>query len=29
CLVTGFSQEDGSVVLAVPDKVTSNGLKIS
>ncbi|HIP82969.1 MAG TPA: tRNA-binding protein [Desulfocapsa sulfexigens] len=29
CLVTGFSQEDGSVVLAVPDKVTANGLKIS
>jgi tRNA-binding protein len=29
CLVTGFSQEDGSVVLAVPDKTTANGLKLS
>jgi len=29
CLVTGFSQEDGSVVLAIPDKATANGLKIS
>jgi tRNA-binding protein len=29
CLVTGFSQKDGSVVLAVPDKATQNGLKIS
>jgi tRNA-binding protein len=26
CLVTGFVQEDGSVVLAVPDKFVSNGL---
>ncbi len=29
CLVTGFPQEDGSVVLAIPDKTTANGLKIS
>ncbi len=29
CLVTGFPQEDGSVILAVPDKKTANGLKIS
>lgn len=29
CLVTGFSQGDGSVVLAVPDKTTANGLKLS
>lgn len=28
CLVTGFTQEDGSVVLAVPDKVAENGLKL-
>ncbi|MEX2496049.1 MAG: tRNA-binding protein [Woeseia sp.] len=28
CLVTGFTQEDGSVVLAVPDKVSENGLKL-
>ncbi len=29
CLVTGFSREDGSVVLAVPDTTTANGLKLS
>jgi len=29
CLVTGFAQKDGSVVLAVPDKTIANGLKIS
>lgn len=29
CLVTGFSRQDGSVVLAVPDKTIANGLKIS
>ena len=29
CLVTGFSREDGSVVLAVPDKTTANGLQLS
>jgi len=28
CLITGFLQEDGSVVLAVPDKPTQNGLKL-
>ena len=28
CLVTGLIQEDGSVVLAVPDKKTKNGLKL-
>ena len=27
CLVTGFYREDG-VVLAVPDKVCPNGLKL-
>ena len=29
CLVTGFVQKDGSVVLACPDKTTQNGLKLS
>lgn len=29
CLVTGFVQKDGSVVLAVPDTTTDNGLKLS
>ena len=29
CLVTGFLQSDGSVVLAVPDKQVSNGLRLS
>ncbi len=29
CLVTGFVQDDKSVVLAVPDKATANGLKLS
>lgn len=29
CLVTGFAKEDGSIVLAVPDKEISNGVKIS
>ena len=28
CLITGFLQEDGSVVLAIPDKPTQNGLKL-
>lgn len=28
CLVTGFMQDDGSVVLAVPDKPVKNGLKL-
>lgn len=29
CLITGFTQADGSVVLAVPDKNSSIGLKLS
>ena len=29
CLVTGFLQSDGSVILAVPDKQVSNGLRLS
>ncbi|MDQ7031600.1 MAG: tRNA-binding protein [Desulfonauticus sp.] len=29
CLITGFFQEDGSVVLAVPDKPVKNGLKLA
>jgi len=29
CLVTGFVQADGSVVLAVPDKPVANGLRLS
>jgi tRNA-binding protein len=29
CLVTGFIQENGSVVLAVPDKKSENGLKLA
>ncbi len=29
CLVTGFPQADGSVVLAIPDKPAANGLKLS
>ena len=29
CLVTGFVQQDGSVVLAVPDKPVSNGLRLA
>lgn len=28
CLVTGFYREDGSVVLAVPDKAVPNGAKL-
>lgn len=28
CLVTGFVQADGSVVLAVPDKPVTNGLRL-
>ncbi|HSC47929.1 MAG TPA: tRNA-binding protein [Gammaproteobacteria bacterium] len=28
CLITGFYREDGSVVLAVPDKPVSNGAKL-
>ena len=29
CLVTGFVQPDGSVVLAVPDKPVTNGLRLA
>ncbi|MDX1404663.1 MAG: tRNA-binding protein [Woeseiaceae bacterium] len=29
CLVTGFVQDDGSVVLAVPDKPIENGLRLA
>jgi len=29
CLVTGFIRDDNSVVLAVPDKEVSNGLKLA
>jgi tRNA-binding protein len=29
CLVTGFVQADGSVVLAVPDKTVANGLRLT
>ncbi len=28
CLVTGFYRDDGSVVLAVPDKAVANGSKL-
>jgi tRNA-binding protein len=29
CLVTGLVQDDGSVVLAVPDKPVTNGLRLA
>jgi len=29
CLVTGFVQENGSVVLAVPDQTVANGLRLA
>lgn len=29
CLVTGFVQDDGSVVLAVPDQPVQNGLRLA
>ena len=29
CLVTGFQSDDGSVVLAVPDKPVTNGLRLA
>ena len=28
CLITGFYREDGTVILAVPDKVVPNGAKL-
>jgi tRNA-binding protein len=28
CLVTGFRQNDGSVVLAIPDRLVDNGAKL-
>lgn len=28
CLVTGFAQQDGSIILAVPDKKVTNGAKL-
>lgn len=29
CLVTGFVQDDGSVILAVPDKPAGNGTRLA
>ncbi len=29
CLVTGFIQDDGSVILAVPDKTAKNGTRLA
>lgn len=29
CLVTGFIQDDGSVILAVPDKPAKNGTRLA
>ncbi len=29
CLVTGFTQEDGSIILAIPDKESINGSRLA
>ena len=29
CLVTGFLQDDGSIILAVPDKIAKNGSRLA
>jgi tRNA-binding protein len=29
CLVTGFTQSDGSIILAVPDKLATNGSRLA
>ena len=29
CLVTGFVQDDGSIILAVPDKIAKNGSRLA
>jgi tRNA-binding protein len=29
CLVTGFTQPDGSIILAVPDKMAVNGSRLA
>ncbi len=29
CLVTGFTQADGSIILAIPDKPASNGSRLA
>ncbi len=29
CLVTGFMQSDGSIILAVPDKLATNGSRLA
>ena len=29
CLVTGFVQDDGTIILAVPDKIAKNGSRLA
>jgi len=29
CLITGFAQPDGSIILAVPDKIAVNGSRLA
>ena len=29
CLITGFTQPDGSIILAVPDKIAVNGSRLA